>query len=114
MTKEYNENVENSIKCCICDDDYIDGDVNVRNYCHITRKYGGSAQRDFNINFKLSQKIPVIFYNLRKYDSHLIMQGLGKFNLKINVIPNGFEKYISFSIFSFSITSQVLFIASYF
>ena len=26
------------------------------------------------------------------------MQELGKFNLKINVIPNGLEKYISFSI----------------
>ena len=26
------------------------------------------------------------------------MQELGRFNLKINVIPNGLEKYISFSI----------------
>ena len=26
------------------------------------------------------------------------MQELGKFNLKINVIPNGFKKYIHFSI----------------
>ena len=26
------------------------------------------------------------------------MQELGTFNLKINVIPNGFEKYMSFSI----------------
>ena len=26
------------------------------------------------------------------------MQKLGKFNLKINVIPNGLEKYMSFSI----------------
>ena len=26
------------------------------------------------------------------------MQELGKFNLKINVIPNGLKKYISFSI----------------
>ena len=26
------------------------------------------------------------------------MQELGKFNLKINVIPNGLEKYVSFTI----------------
>ena len=26
------------------------------------------------------------------------MQELGKFNFKINVIPNGFEKYMSFNI----------------
>ena len=33
-----------------------------------------------------------------KTDSHLIMHELGKFNLKINVIPNGLEKYMIFSI----------------
>ena len=37
-------------------------------------------------------------YNLKKYDLHLIMQELGKFNLKINVISNRLEKYMSFSI----------------
>ena len=46
----------------------------------------------------LNHKIPIIFHNLKNYDSHLIMQELGKFNLKINVIPNGLEKYMSFSI----------------
>ena len=29
------------------------------------------------------------------------MQELGKFNLKINVIPNGLEEYMNFSINSF-------------
>ena len=38
------------------------------------------------------------FHNLKNYDSHLIMQEIGKFNLKTNVIPNGLEKYMSFSI----------------
>ena len=37
-------------------------------------------------------------YNLKKYDLHLIMQELGKFNFKINVISNGLEKYMNFSI----------------
>ena len=98
MTKEDNEDFENSTKCWICDNDYVDGDVKVRDHCHITGKYRGSAHRDFNINVKLNHKIPVIFHNLNNYDSHLIMQELGKFNLKVNVIPNGLEKYASFSI----------------
>ena len=34
----------------------------------------------------------------KNYDSLLIMQELGKFNVKLNVIPNGLEKYASFSI----------------
>ena len=98
MTKEENENFKNSTKCWICDNDYIDGDGKVRDHCHITGKYRGSAHKDCNINVTLNHKIPVVFHNLKNYDSHLIMQELGKFNLKINVIPNGLEKYISFSI----------------
>ena len=98
MTKEDNEDFENSTKCWICDNDYIDNDVKVRDHCHITGKYRGSAHRDCNINVKLNHKIPVVFHNLKNYDSHLIMQELGKFNLKINVIPNGLEKYMSFTI----------------
>ena len=54
--------------------------------------------RDCNINVKLNHKIPVVFQNLKNYDSHLIMQKLDKFNLKINVIASGLEKYMSFSI----------------
>ena len=50
------------------------------------------------MDVKLNHKIPAVFHNLKNYDSHLIMQELGKFNLKINVIPNGLEKYVSFSI----------------
>ena len=98
MTKKDNEDFENSNKCWICDNDYIDGDVRVKGHCHITGRYRGFAHRDGNINVKLNHKIPVVFHNLENYDSHLIIQELGKFNLQINVIPNGLEKYVSFSI----------------
>ena len=33
---------------------------------------------------------------MKGYDSHLIFSVLHKFNLKINVIPNGLEKYMAF------------------
>ena len=39
-----------------------------------------------------------MLHNLKKYDSHLVMQELDKFNLMINVIPNELEKYMSFNI----------------
>ena len=48
------------------------------------------------INLKINHKISVVFHN--NYDSHLIMQELSKFNLKINVLSNGLEKYMSFTI----------------
>ena len=39
MTRKDNEDFKNSTKCWICDNTYVDGDVKVRDHCHITRKY---------------------------------------------------------------------------
>ena len=58
----------------------------------------GSAHGDCNINLKLNRKISVLFLNLKKYDSHVIMQELSKCSLEINVKSNGLEKYMSFTI----------------
>ena len=76
----------------------IQGDNKVRNHCHVTGKYIGSAHCSCNINLSLTKKIPVISHNLRGYDSHLIMQKIGKFDVKVNVIPNRLEKYMAFTI----------------
>ena len=77
MTKVDNEVFKNSTKCWICNNNYIDNDVKVRDHCHITGKYRGSTQRDCNFNLKLNHKISVVFHNLKNYDSLLIMQDLG-------------------------------------
>ena len=82
----------------ICDNIYVEGDVQVRDHCHTTGKYRASEHRNCNIKVKLNHKIPVVFYNLKKYDSRLIMQELSKFTFKINVIQDGLEKYMSFNI----------------
>ena len=95
MTKKDNKDFKNYFSCWIYDNDYVDNEVKVRDHCHITGKYRGSAHRDCNINLNLNQKISVVFSQPKNYDSHLIMQEIRKFNLKINVIPNGLEKYMS-------------------
>ena len=46
MTKEDNEDFENSTKCLICYNDYVHGDVKGGDHCHITGKCRGSALRD--------------------------------------------------------------------
>ena len=66
MTKEHNEEFENSTKFLICDKAYVDSDVKVRYHCHITEKYRGSTHRNCNINVKLNHKICIAFQNLRK------------------------------------------------
>ena len=67
-------------------------DHKVRDHFHITGKCRGSAHWSCNINLKLTKKVPVIFHNLKCYESHLIMWGIGKFDVKGNVIPNELEK----------------------
>ena len=82
----------------------------VRDHCHITGEFRGSAHNQCNRDFTITDKIPVIFHNLKGYDSHFIMQEIGKIietntyvdrkgetrQHKINVIPNNMEKYMAF------------------
>ena len=96
-------------KCYICGEKYTDKDVCVRDHCHITGKFRGSAHQECNLKLRIKPediKIPVIFHNLRGYDSHFIMQQISEIAknyaykdkkgkeqpLKINAIPNNMEK----------------------
>ena len=75
--------------------------IRVRDHCHITGQYRESAHQDCNLKLWINPrefKILVIFHNLRRYDSHFIMQEIGSIgksnNLDINCIPNNIEKHI--------------------
>ena len=113
MTKDDEEEYQKADKCHICDKKYNKTDVRVRDHCHITGKYRGSAHQDCNLKLKIKPdeiKIPVIFHNLRGYDSHFIMQEIGAIvkknsytdkngnekQMNINAIPNNMEKYMAF------------------
>ena len=113
MTKEDEKDFQKAIKCHICDQQYTDKDIRVRDHCHITGKFRGSAHQDCNLKLQIKPetiKIPVIFHNLRGYDSHFIMQQIGeiakehtytnkkgeKVEMNINCIPNNMEKYMAF------------------
>ena len=96
MTGKEEEKFQSSNTGWICEKLIDDDDEKVRDHCHITRKFRGAAHWTCNINFQLTKKVPVIFHNLRGYDSHLIFCELNKFDVKIDVIPNRLEKYMTF------------------
>ena len=98
MSAEEEERFQLSNNCWICDKLFDAGDDKVRDHCHITGKYRGAAHWSCNINLELTKKIPVIFHNLRGYDSHLIIKEVSKFDVKLSVVPNGLEKYMAFTI----------------
>ena len=95
MTEKEEYLFQQSNNCWICKKLIDDDDEKVRDHCHITSKFRGAAHWDGNINFQLTKKVHAIFHNLRGYDSHLIFSELHKFNLKVDVIPNGLEKYMA-------------------
>ena len=86
---------ENEVVCHICDGVFTEADPKVLDHCHVTGKYRGAAHNSCNLNFKLTGKIPVVFHNLRGYDSHFIMQEVNGLDESINVIANNMEKYMS-------------------
>ncbi|XP_068704482.1 uncharacterized protein [Montipora foliosa] len=110
MTKDDEDKFQKADKCHICEKKYNKTDVRVRDHCHVTGQYRGSAHQDCNLNFIMTDKIPVIFHNLRGYDCHFIMQEIGeivkkhtyknkkgeKCQMNINAIPNNMEKYMAF------------------
>ena len=91
MTEE-EEQFQSSSTCCIYKN--LIEDEKVTNHCHITGKCRGTAHWSCNINLQLIKKVPVIFRNLRGYDSHLFFYELKKIDAKVDVIPNGLEKYL--------------------
>ena len=98
MSAEEEERFQLTNICWICDKLFDVGDDKVRDNCQMTGKYRGAAHWSSNINVELSKKTPVIFHNLRVYDSHLIITEINKFDVKVSVIPNGLEKYMAFTI----------------
>ena len=106
MNKHFNKNLimsekeehlfQQSNSCWICEKLIDNDDEKVRDHCHVTGKLRGAAHSNCNINLQLTKKVPIIFRNLRGYDSHLIFCELGKFDVKVSVIPNGLEKYMAF------------------
>ena len=71
MTEE-EDLFQKSNNCWICKK-LIDNDEDkVRDHCHISGKFRGAAHKICNLNFKLTKKVPVIFHNLRGYNSHSI------------------------------------------
>ena len=108
MTENDEEKFQKAEECHICDKRYTEKDIRVRDHCHITGEYRGSAHQECNLKLRINPeeiKIPVIFHNLRGYDSHFIMQQIGEIvkkhtyknkQMNINAIPNNMEKYMAF------------------
>jgi hypothetical protein len=101
--------------CYVCDELLSSKNEKiVRDHNHLSSEFRGLAHNSCNINFRYKKYIPVIFHNLKGYDSHLIIQEISKFmdNYEVSIIPQSTEKFISFSIGNFRFIDSYSFMAS--
>ena len=106
LTKKEEENYNNQKVCYICKKEFITSDTTehkknhkVRNHCHYTGKYRGTAHNTCNLRYKIRKEIPIIFHNGSTYDYHFIIRELVKeFEGNFECLGENTEKYITFSV----------------
>lgn len=99
MSESEELSFKSSTRCHICNDLFSVTTIKVRDHCHVSGKYRGAACQGCNLNYKQPNFIPVIFHNLKNFDSHIIFESLGHFkNYEIKCIAQNSEKYVSFSL----------------
>ena len=92
ISDQEEESFKNAVECYACGLDLKDD--RVRDHCHLTGKYRGTAHSKCNLRMRTPTFVPVLFHNLEGYDFHLFVKSLGG---QIGCIPKTDEKYISFS-----------------
>ena len=56
MTEVDEQHFKNMDGCHICGEKYTDKDVRVRDHCHITGKFRGSAHQECNLKLRIKLK----------------------------------------------------------
>lgn len=94
-TNEEIEQHANAELCYLCKGAYsnVRGMHKVRDHCHYSNKFLGSAHSKCNWKRTVNTNIPVFIHNFRNYDGQFIAQGL-KFNKEdVSGLPYNMEKF---------------------
>ena len=104
LTKEENNSYREA--CHICkekscgrkdDENYVNS-KKVKDHCHYTGKFRGTAHNKCNLKYKVPKDISILIDNA-SYDTHFIINQLAEeFKEELNCIGENMEKYITFSV----------------
>ena len=101
LTSNQNERYKKSKRCHICFRPFTEKNPKVRDPCHYTGNYRGTAHKNCNLQYKIPSYIPIVFHNLAGYDAHLFIRELAASKpggAKMDVIAKNKEDHITFSI----------------
>ena len=118
MSEEEEHLFQQSNSCQICKKLIDNDDKKVRDHCYVTGKFRGAAHGSCKINLQLTKKVPVIFHNLRGYNSHFVFNELDIFDVKISVRQDIFSKltlnilmnYMSYTMIIHQLQKNLLFL----
>ena len=104
LTKEENNSYREA--CHICkekscggkdDENYVNS-KKVKDHCHYTGKFRGTAHNKCNLKYKVPKDVPILIHNA-SCDTHFLINQLAeKFKGELNCIGENMEKYITFSV----------------
>jgi len=106
LTQKQKLKYRNCKNCPTCDI-LLKSEMKIRQHCHVTGQFISALCLNCNLLYKYKTRtdgdeksylIPVVFHNLRGYDSHIIFKNVISFfaTSVANVIATNMEKYISF------------------
>ena len=83
LTKEEKKIHHEQKVCYICEKGFSTDNDNkkyhkVKDHCHYTGKYRGASHNTYNLKYKTTKEIPVLFHNGSTYDYHFIIKGLAE------------------------------------
>jgi len=96
FTRDNLEKINNATHCHMCEKPFAP-DTRVRDHCHLTGRFRGSAHSNCNLNYKDSHCILVIFHNLSGYNAHFIIKEIATAYDGCVELPITKEKYILFT-----------------
>jgi len=111
MTPSDWKNYKDTDKCYVCDEPFASYEEceqyykehkkphkkrKVKDHCHFTGKYRGSACNECNLQLKVKRVVPAIAHNFKGYDSHFLVQILGTDSPfdDIKIIPTNTEQFL--------------------
>ena len=71
LNKYEEQQFHSSTICHICKNPFTENDVKVRDHCHLSGNFKGSAHQECNLNYQISNSNIFI---MEKYDFHLFIK----------------------------------------
>ena len=88
--------------------------MRVRDHDHFSGKFRGPAHQNFNLNYKDTRVVPVVFHNLTGYDAHLLVTEISTLiEGSVSLLAQTKERYISFTKYMTQHKISLRFIDSY-